>query len=503
MYEDLSVARKHNLDSIERAYYQMMETCRPLSAWLIYLYTVFYGLLLCLSAFIHPINLKLEFQYIALAICSMGPITYLLGNSKLSAIFLYPSNWQKLYRIPVFITILWLAIIWLAHSGSSSNTLGILSGLCFLLFSSALATCVSSNRNIATVLARGLAIALCTTLLTESFFLLVHLKSGISLNGAYGIGYVNFGSLEYLPRIFINTRDGNTLAVALACLGYAFIGGDVFSIKSSRINKAFHFLLGLACLNISFSSALITNARGACLAPFGGLFALFLIAFVNRNWVQLRKLFYHLLIVSLALAAAFIQHRLLTNSLGISMDSVGSIATRTQSEIQSVLIQDGSSGRWLLWSIWIKQGFGGHWLWGSGFNFIPNLPQSLSRIKDPHNIIVHLISSSGISGFFVLCMWIATIVKQCRKAVDKIKPFIGFTLISLFCYACVAAVFAWPSGIWLYSMLPSLILSAYSSTITTTKKTMSRMSNPIRRICAALIWTCLVVNLFKLKSIWP
>ena len=248
-----------------------------------------------------------------------------------------------------------------------------------------------------------------------------------------------------LPRIFLNTRDGNFFALFASCVAILLFW-RYFKIGSfAKINIRIWFSSFLLFFLV-FLNQVLTSGRGVVVSL---LFSLLVLRFVgglsSRLWLHT------ILICSFSYLAAY---GVVCGFDSLSDDSVLS----SQELIRS------SSGRLVLWKAWLLSLFSSPQclFFGHGFNHVPVdfLPVG-TWPANPHNFMIQFIADCGALGCFFVGYCIYRFRSFLRTLFVEADPGFLFAAISSGIYLLVSAALDWPTATWCLSLLP-LALPAHS-----------------------------------------
>lgn len=278
------------------------------------------------------------------------------------------------------------------------------------------------------------SIMLLTLLTLENVYLLRYLFLGESFNG------VNLFFLQE-PRLFINSRDGNYLALGQVLACFVAIKHWCGSYRRlPRLSNLVVSLYGALSILMAGINAWLTQGRGLLLSLLLFVISLFVLAIRNRSFIDFALGMFS----SAALLLSFLLFKL------ISAVSVVSQARASIPEsLASSFIERESAGRFELWFSWLQSGLGHSWLWGHGLGFLPAANRSIQ--VTPHNIFVQMISDAGLSGLVVLVLLFLLFISS---PLSKLRlPWVLCLALPLGLYFSVGSVLFWPSGVWVSSIL--------------------------------------------------
>lgn len=232
------------------------------------------------------------------------------------------------------------------------------------------------------------------------------------------------------PRLFLNVRDGNFVALVqyLLALVFCLQGGKQRFSRLGMGSALWIASVGFLAFQ-PFFNAWLTQGRALLLCLFTAIVLLIGCGVRKRSPVHLS-----LGIVSLGSGMfAFAFYHLLSFQLA-SMGGATGFAS---------LIERGSGGRFELWRVWLESGFSNSLWWGHGFGFLPegnNTPQ-----VTPHNLLIQLFADSGLSS--VLMLSIVVVIARgflCPKLCDVVC----IVSLPIIVYMMLGSVLFWSAGIY-------------------------------------------------------
>lgn len=335
-------------------------------------------------------------------------------------------RWLKVRGVLPFLFwgCLWLALMGVVHGFLGLQLEGLLSGVLFLILFPVVCFAWTSVG----VGCRSIFI-FCVALLlvVENLFLSVYLWRGLG----FGVEVLEG---HWFPRIFLNIRDGNTIAVGASVAALALL-------VSSRMRW-----LGFWLMVAVFFNGWITAGRGLFLSVWFG------VALVCFRAVALpcrRKQFFAMFLYCLAaLACSWVIYFALSVAAGVDSGAFRSMIDRLADDAQF-----GRYGRLAIWSEWIRTGLAQDFLFGSGLGVRPILLDE--PIFTPHNLFVQLLAEGGVFSLMMVvppCVWILSRLLVGR---GEDRLLYVYCLGALLVWLSVSAMLFWPAGVWLVSNLGS------------------------------------------------
>ena len=342
-----------------------------------------------------------------------------------------------IYLVPLWLS--WLIVMGFIHgfSASQMNGQGLLSGILLALVFPFVCYIFTSIKSRWILIAVPVLIAF--TVFCECLFLSMYTSIGVGHNDHFTF----FG--DEIPRVFLNTRDGGSWAVALSI--YVFYLWLRLSSRLGVIQLSLWENAGV-CLALvpACYLALITSARGIVVSIAMAV----LLSFLSGE-VRLRKIL------------EFVYLNLLSLSVAQLCLSLFRLSIASSYQLHERLVQ-GDSARFQLIQSWLAsfQADRFAWFWGKGFNYYPRnfLPEGSSWPTNVHNLYVQFIVDTGALGLMVavLSVWIILRGVRSMKIFDSslARPMFVYALAAFFVYSATSALLVWPSGMWI-SMLLLLI----------------------------------------------
>ena len=342
--------------------------------------------------------------------------------------------WQSkfIYLLPLWLS--WLMLMGFAHgfSASSVHGQGLLSGALLALVLPFVCYLFLSIKSRWILIAA--TVLLFVVVFSECLFLSMYTSMGVGHNNSFTF----FG--DELPRVFLNTRDGGSWAIALSA--YAFSVWLKLSSRSDGVPISFMGNAVVCAVLIPvYYLALITSARGV-VASIAFAVLLSVLSGAVPLWKMLKYIYLNLFSLAVAQASLSLLRLELDPSYSLGQRLVGGDSSRLQM-IQSWLASFQADRL--------------AWFWGKGFNHYPRdfLPEALST--NVHNLYVQFIVDAGALGFVVasLSAWIILrgVRSTMRPASSLARPILVYALAAFFVYSATAALLVWPSGIWISMLL--------------------------------------------------
>lgn len=263
----------------------------------------------------------------------------------------------------------------------------------------------------------------------EDAYLVVYHFNGLNASSIVVDGFI-------LPRVFVNVRDGNALALAVSALAVTLefvrpcnVRYFSFVFSHSRLIVPLLWLL-------VFLNGWLTQARGL----FAVSLLSFLIASITSSSLvgRLSSAFR----VFVVLVASWLLYQ------SISLMSSHSFVAASMLQRTLDDFQLSHSGRLQVWHSWLSVGLGKSLWFGQGLG-VKSLELNSFIEKTPHNIIVQIASDSGLLGLLIsafvavfVCLYFRSLRMTCSAVVI-------YAFLCLFLYSQVASVVFWPTGVWL------------------------------------------------------
>lgn len=471
-----------------------------LGFWSASVYIVAVPLAFLVSAFIRPIrDLKWCFQY-QLLVCIWLAILCVIFASR-GAFKAYMSWVFSLnrYRFLFALTLFWLMSMLAIHGSGARNYEGVVSGIVFL-FMAPFFVWLFGHFSSRKVLLRLICVGgMCCILTLENIFLLIHSRLGVGLSAEYqDLAYLGVSASffsEYLPKIFINVRDGNSLAVALCGFSFCMLLRRCGEFRIRRLldlREVLPWLLHLFSAFMSFSNAYLTQGRGFYFAF--AMLSLFAIIFSLLRKIESSVLACIGLVALFWLVGGFAAFVVRTISQGD-----GAPALYESMLARAAFDLSGYGARWLLWKSYLVQGLSESWFWGAGFNFRPALPEVLPRslqFSTPHSLFVQIISNAGLAGVVISCFWLSA---ACRfvwlELESPYEPLL--ILLPLVGYSFVAGMFATPLGVWLLTIIPLFLQSRRREFFVGSRLVFG--GGPVQRLLIVAVGLILIVTYLCIK----
>lgn len=364
----------------------------------------------------------MQWQVLGLGI-AFASLFALADNQSLRAYFCW-LNERKVVSF-LFLGNLWLAVMGFVHGFIGLQLEGLLSGVLFLnLFPAAWFAW------------GGAHVAWKRVFIFCILFLLVFEDICLSFSMWRGLGFgVEILEGPWYPRLFLNIRDGNTIAVGASVAAFALV--------TSRQMR----WLGFCLMTAVFYNGWITAGRGLFASVWFGVSVALFCAFAGA--CRARWMLSVLLICLTALACSWMIYFVCSMLAGVDSDAFQSMIGRLANDAQF-----GRYGRLFIWTEWIRGGLSQNFFFGSGLGIRPVILGE--PVFTPHNLFVQLLAEGGILSFMLIVfafVWLASRFLGVRGD--------GYVLIvycfgSLLVWLSVSAVLFWPAGVWLISNLGSV-----------------------------------------------
>ena len=238
-----------------------------------------------------------------------------------------------------------------------------------------------------------------------------------------------------LPRVFLNTRDAGFFALMLSILAVFAVDFNRFCVRSHAMfsKSRFHaFVLFFVCFYIAW----LTSSRGIIVSVLCGFLCIRGSGFVSgRDWRVL---------LSCAASALVSSYFLQVTMFGYTQTS--------HVFVRYADIVTGS-GRLYLWRNWLHSFWSDHsyWLLGRGFNYSPDHLLVNTDPANPHNLFLQLFVDGGVVGLMTGILISAFIWRLIAKYYLLTYGLV-FSFVVFGCYAGTAALFDWPTAVWLISL---------------------------------------------------
>ena len=255
----------------------------------------------------------------------------------------------------------------------------------------------------------------------------------------YYLSGINFNLISHSeslpPRLFLNTREGDFLALVqfqLLCSSFFYH----LKVKSAAFfqSKYSLLLIGFAAFQPLYR-AWLTQGRGLlCCAALSMIF-LFL-QWRLRKKADSRVLFF----VSISsYVLAWVVYRLARLCAGLfsGIDSSALVS----------LLQRADGGRLDLWGIWLQSGFSNSLWFGHGLGVIPEANNTIQFT--PHSVVIQLFADAGILGVLLFCFlnWVFPFLRA--FGLSRNAQLFYPIMLNLF---FISSVLFWSSGVWALSL---------------------------------------------------
>lgn len=389
------------------------------------------------------------------------------GLLSASVLLLRRDFWDSFARWLISSPFVWvtpLLLVWLVvlgfrygFTGFQSDSITAMSYLAILLPFA----CFVIRRWVSIFMVRALVLVLIMVVFLESIFLNLYRLVGVGWSQSFIISQID------LPRLFLNTRDGNAVALALGCLSFGLLVRAISSGLDNGVCLLFPsglfrlrlfaarscgIVIPLCGLIVVWMNCFLTEGRALLVAMLLPLLVMRLLHLIP-SFVWKRLCFMYMCSMSLAIVFDGLLSLLLALLLGVEGGPGGGFYTGL------IGIDSGDAGRWALWSSWLRSGLESSIVFGHGLGFEPAdyLPPG-SWPSDPHNIFISIIADSGLLGFGIITASVFGGIRDLSRLRILREPVFVFSLIAFLVFSSFSAVYGWSSGVW--STLVVLILAS-------------------------------------------
>lgn len=297
------------------------------------------------SFVIFPYWDRFGFRWQVLVISALIACCSLLVDRRRSLLFCAWFSQSDFVWLTPF-SLVWLLAMGGIHGFHGLNLQGLLSGLLVVLILPIY--CFVLSKPLPVIVFRVLILLTCVVLMLEGVFAFGYRYLGVGMND------VHLWSGDVLPRIFLNTRDGNFFAVFASCMAILLFWRH-FKV-GSFVEKNVRIWFGSFCLFfLVFLNQVLTSGRGVVVSLLLSLLVLRFIGGLSRRlWLHT------ILICSCSYVAAY--------GVVCVVDSLSG-----DSLLGAQVLIRSSSARMILWKAWLlslssnPQNF----LFGHGFNHVP------------------------------------------------------------------------------------------------------------------------------------
>ena len=399
------------------------------------------GIFFLATSFLYPYWDRFGYRWQCVCVSALLVVGLAFARMNTFSRFLAWFRRSRLVQISVAISLVWLFLMGIVHGFLGFQKDGLLSGLLFaLMFPVSIYVWERVPR--VSLCRRAVFVVLLAAVLLEDIFLTLYALVGESMNASFLISSAN------LPRVFLNIRDGNSMAVCLSILAFAGLINfwflqDNFNERDSLLPSRWSWVISIVALVVVFYNASLTQGRGLVVSIFLGLLSVSIVRFM-----EMKKL--------LRLWLSFVVSGILGYGL---WRFVFSLFKADQAALVQ-LIERGSSGRFDLWQAWLRSMWSTNPIVGHGLGWVPKdfLPQENMNLN-PHNIAVQLLGDGGFLGLLfgasLIILIVIAIFRARYRLDDSLKLLFG--LVSFGSYNLVAGVLDWPAGVLLLALSPMLL----------------------------------------------
>jgi hypothetical protein len=262
----------------------------------------------------------------------------------------------------------------------------------------------------------------------ENIFLSSYFLRGLDLNQVY----MNvIGS----PRLFLNVRDGNFLALTQSqLLVLFFFGRENRCLDRQNGCDLWVAFVGFMAFQ-PFFNAWLTQGRALLLCLFMAIALLFWYGVRRRSRL-------HCTIGAISLGSgilAFAAYMMLRLQVSVSSGAAGLAS----------LVDRADGGRFELWRVWLESGLSHSIWWGHGLGFLPELRPGANFT--PHSFLIQLIADGGAVGALMLVAMILISLNLWRLDQRQVLAF--DSVLFVFLFGKLASIAFWPSGVWAWATL--------------------------------------------------
>lgn len=495
-------SRKTNIFSKKLKYLKTKQHEDPLAlsveGSIIFTYIAFF-----LSAFCPPDNFKLEIQFTILSITyTWIAITFSLSKQHINRFLALARSVQGFCLLWIS-TLFWLLAMLIFHGDELPNLSGVNSGLLglgALPVAAYIGFHYSSEREgkEGKHIVKIFTLSVTSLLICENLFLAIHRFAGLDASLTYHttkhLSQYSGLTWDFYPRIFLNIREGNLLALTGVI---AFYASKLFELKEKhsitlvkdKSKGAIDSGLTIFLLSLCFLNAFLTQGRALLLAMILPILLSFLIKIFSKCQSQrddvicVARTFLYAVVIGL-LVAQIVDHLAPVQSTLIS---------RSASDLAS-LSAGGFGGRALIWKQWLIQGFlGSPWI-GSGFNFRPMHPGVHPNLSSAHNLLVQILSDAGISGFAFFASWVAVTSSFLAGKAKQFQFIFTGVIGAVLIFSSFSSIFVRPMGI--------VLLNAFVSIAFIQSKRLSKSSSSERDASDSQNFSPLTDQISTLLSIY-
>lgn len=420
-----------------------------------------------LTAFVPPDNFKHDYQWIVVGLAYLiAAIFFLRSRQHLSRLrdFLASVKW---FWGVWLITTLWLFLMLFVHGDRGGNLMGVNSGflgLCVLPIAAYLGHELSWSREswLRKQLSWVLLMSLLPLSLFENIYLAMHRFAGIPASLSYHTTehlvccpYVYW---SFLPRMFVNVREGNILSLMGLCVVYFLLAQwspeeNMPQIRGIESDPSSLVWCLKALLFSCFLNAFLTQGRAILLALTIPMLILYLASLLS-TWVVGHRYIRHIARMFFVTGVA---SYVVSSGLNILAPRANRLLTSSMDDMNT--LNDGfSAGRALIWKEWLEQGFFTSPWFGSGFNFRPFHDSVHYALSSAHNIFITVLADGGLLGFLVCILWFCVVWKNWMA--DRFTALmIGCFVTSFVIFSITSSVFVRPIGCIFLPLLVFLLFA--------------------------------------------
>lgn len=419
-------------------------------------YSVLFPFWLIVNAWLPLTGLRVYLSWMVL-LAGLMSIASLVFWSK--SLFESMKGWIVENGLLLSVLVLWLVLMGLSHGVTGKNQEGLISG--FLAIGLGVPFCFVVSLAWVGKRIWIVVIAITLVLLFENAWLCQYLLRGVSMSSRPEYDF-EFNPLPGLKRIFVNVRDGNTFSILLIglvqCLGlrcWPSCRIARFSLESSRSGgkQIQQTLLLVFAISAAFLNAFLTQGRGVFLSALLGLICLF-ISFISRNrYFPVSGRLWGVVWVSLlGFLLAFLFYTGILFLFGKDASLFSSMIDRSARDLDF----SAAYGRVFIWRSYIVNWLHSGFWFGSGFGFKPEEVVFLG-VTGAHNVLIQLLSGSGIMSAFPIVACGMAVFKCCRicsfDTLDRFALMAG----GLGTYSMLHSLLFWPSGVFALTLIPVIV----------------------------------------------
>jgi hypothetical protein len=403
-------------------------------------YALIYPICFFFTANVFPAYERFGLRWQALCVSALLSFSTLILERKSAGRY-----WDWLKQSPFSLVLpagfLWLFVLGVVHGFTGDQMDGLVSG-CFALIMMPLGF-YCWPRSSMNLFSRAIGLSLVLGLVLENIFLSLYAFKGLSPN-------FTFLFALNMPRLFMNVRDGNALAVGASILAFQFLNaapGSVFKFsKNTVFLSARSWMVGCMLMTAVFYNGFLTQGRGLFVSIFGGLLGVLLCSCMPlMKWIKIASATLISLASGWCLWALF-NVLLAKQSTAAGLGFNGMVARE-------------SGGRFELWSAWWNSYVSKSLVFGHGLGIHPIefLSDAASKNRTPHNLVFQLLTDSGLWGLLFGAVLVFIAWRQIRGLNLPLRQVCTYSIFSLGLYSTVAATLFWPTGVWICTLFPALL----------------------------------------------